>query len=67
MPQHGERDGVYDEDRSPIRTGQGPRVMASCRHTALSLFHRLRVPNLEPVAHYLPRHPDHGADALRGV
>ena len=64
---HGERDGVSDEDRSQIRTGHGPRVMASLRNTALSLLHRLQIPNLPRAGNYLKRHPDHVASALLGV
>ena len=34
------RDGTFDEDRSRIRTGSGPRVMASLRNLAIAI-HRL--------------------------
>jgi predicted transposase YbfD/YdcC len=37
---HWVRDVVYDEDRSQVRTGSGPQVMATLRNTAISL-HRL--------------------------
>ena len=37
---HRVRDVTFDEDRSQIRTGHGPQVMATLRNTALSL-HRL--------------------------
>ncbi|WP_353733693.1 ISAs1 family transposase [Syntrophothermus sp.] len=36
---HWVRDVVYDEDRSQVRTGAGPRVLASLRNTAISLLH----------------------------
>lgn len=36
---HWVRDVTFDEDRSQIRTGNGPRVMASLRNLAISLFH----------------------------
>jgi hypothetical protein len=29
------RDVTYDEDRSPIRTGAGPQVMAALRNAAI--------------------------------
>lgn len=64
---HWERDWIYDEDRSQIRTGHGPRVMASLRNTALSLLHRLAIPNLQQAVNYLNRHPDHVAAALLGA
>ncbi|AXE38835.1 hypothetical protein JS278_01672 [Acidipropionibacterium virtanenii] len=37
---HWVRDVTFDEDRSQIRTGQGPHVMASLRNLAISI-HRL--------------------------
>lgn len=37
---HYVRDMTYDEDRSQVRTGTGPRMMASLRNLALGL-HRL--------------------------
>lgn len=43
---HWERDMIYDEDRSQVRTQNGPRVMATLRNTAIGLLHRLDVPNL---------------------
>jgi len=35
---HRVRDVVFDEDRSTVRTGQGPRVMATLRSTAISVL-----------------------------
>ena len=64
---HWERDWVYDEDRSQIRTGHGPRVMATLRNTALSLLHRLQIANIQRAVNYLNRHPDHVAAALLGA
>jgi hypothetical protein len=32
---HWERDVVYDEDRSQVRTGQGPRALAGLRNFAI--------------------------------
>ena len=29
----------YDEDRSQVRTGNGPRVMASLRNLAITILH----------------------------
>ena len=35
---HYVRDFTYDEDRSQVRTGSGPRVMASLRNAAISIL-----------------------------
>lgn len=35
---HYGRDFTFDEDRSQVRTGAGPRVMASLRNLAISLL-----------------------------
>ena len=52
---HGVRDWAWDEDRSTVRTGAGPQVMATLRHTALS----------PPTARRLRHHP--GARASRSA
>jgi len=36
---HWVRDVIFDEDRSSIRTGNAPRVMATLRSTAISVLH----------------------------
>jgi len=38
---HYVRDVTYDEDRSRIRTGNGPRMMASLRNLSISVFRML--------------------------
>jgi predicted transposase YbfD/YdcC len=56
---HYVRDVTYGEDGSQVRTGQAPRVMASCRNTAISL---LRIDGWENIAagcRHHARHPDH--------
>lgn len=35
---HWVRDVTYDEDRSQVRTGNGPRVMATLRNLAISVL-----------------------------
>ena len=35
---HWVRDVTFDEDRSQVRTGSGPRVLATLRNLAISLF-----------------------------
>ena len=36
---HWVRDVIFDEDRSSVRTGNAPRVMATLRSTAISVLH----------------------------
>ena len=63
---HWERDMIYDEDRSQVRTQNGPRVMATFRNIAIGLLRRLQVPNLQRAVNYLSRHPEHVARMLLG-
>jgi hypothetical protein len=35
---HWVRDVTFDEDRSQVRTGNGPRVMATLRNVAISIL-----------------------------
>jgi predicted transposase YbfD/YdcC len=58
---HWVRDVVYDEDRSTVRTGNGPQVMATLRNTAISL---LRLAGHTCIAAAL-RH--HAANASRPI
>jgi predicted transposase YbfD/YdcC len=43
---HWVRDVVYDEDRSRVRTGNAPQVMATLRNTAISLLRLAGTTNL---------------------
>ena len=61
---HGVRDVVYDEDRSQVRTENGPRVMATLRNTAISLLRHVGVPNIQRAVNYLHRHPEQVARIL---
>ena len=63
---HWERDMLYDENRSPIRTQNGPQVLATQRNMAIGLLHRLQVTNLQRAVNYLNRHPEHVAHILLG-
>lgn len=58
---HWVRDVTYDEDRCQIRTGTGPRAMASLRNLAVSL---LRIDGVANIAQ-ATRH--HAWDPLRPV
>jgi predicted transposase YbfD/YdcC len=44
---HWRRDTTYDEDRSQIRKGNGPRVMATLRNLAISI---LRIAGADAIA-----------------
>ena len=50
---HWVRDVTFDEDRSQIRTGTGPHVMATLRNTAISL---LRLAGATNIAASLRHH-----------
>lgn len=50
---HWIRDVVYDEDRSQVRTGSAPQVMATLRNTAISL---LRLSGATSIAAALRHH-----------
>ena len=63
---HWVRDWAWDEDRSTVRTGAGPQVMATLRHTALSLLRRQGVSAITRALAHLGRHPERVA-ALLGL
>lgn len=58
---HWVRDVTYDEDRSHVRTGAAPQVMASLRNTALSL---LRLAGHHHIAAANRHHSRHAERAL---
>jgi hypothetical protein len=58
---HWVRDVTFDEDRSQVRTGNAPRVMASLRNTAITL---LRIHGHKNIAAAL-RH--HARDTTRPI
>ena len=43
---HWVRDVTFDEDRSAVRTGAAPQVMAACRNLALALLRRAGATNI---------------------
>ncbi len=61
---HYVRDMTYDEDRSQVRTGNGPRAMAILRNTATGLLRRLQLPNIQRAVNHLQRRPDQVATLL---
>jgi predicted transposase YbfD/YdcC len=61
---HWVRDVTFDEDRSTVRTGTAPQVMASLRNTALNL-HRLRgADNIAEACRTTALSPERGLDLL---
>ncbi len=43
---HWVRDVTYDEDRSTVRSGAAPQVVAACRNLAIALLRRAGEPNI---------------------
>jgi predicted transposase YbfD/YdcC len=43
---HWVRDVIFDEDRSQIRTGNGPQVMATLRNTIMSMLRKEGIKNV---------------------
>ena len=52
---HYVRDWTYDEDRSQVRTQQGPQVIATLRNTAMGLLRHLKLPNVSRAVKHLDR------------
>jgi predicted transposase YbfD/YdcC len=55
---HWIRDVVYDEDRSQIRTANGPRVMASLRNLAITVLRLTATTNIAAALRHHARRPD---------
>lgn len=55
---------TFDEDRSQVRTGHAPHVMASLRNTAISL---LRLAGVTNIAEALRDHAGHPDQAIKLV
>ncbi len=58
---HWVRDVTFDEDRSPVRTGSAPQVMAALRNTAIGVLRRAGHTNIAAATRHYAAHP---ADAL---
>jgi predicted transposase YbfD/YdcC len=55
---HWVRDVTYDEDRSQVRTGNGPRVMASLRNFAITILRLAGVINIAAALRHHARRPN---------
>lgn len=56
---HWVRDVTYDEDRSQVRTGNAPQVMATLRNTAISLLRLTGWTNIAAGLRHHARNPGH--------
>jgi predicted transposase YbfD/YdcC len=55
---HWVRDMTYDEDRSQIRTANGPHVMASLRNLAITILRLTATTNIAAALRYHARRPN---------
>ena len=63
---HWVRDVTFDEDRSQVRSGSAPQVMAAIRNLAISLLRLAGKPNIAAALRRCAAHPEE-AFALLGV
>lgn len=56
---HWVRDVTYDEDRSQIRTGNAPRLMATLRNLAISIHRLAGATNIAAATRTAMRNPEH--------
>jgi predicted transposase YbfD/YdcC len=64
---HHVRDTTYDEDRSQIRTGNGPRVMASLRNLAITALRLTAVTNIAAGTRHHSRRPDRPLQVIKSL
>jgi hypothetical protein len=55
---------TFDEDRSQVRTGNGPQVMATLRNTAISLHRLAGATNIAEALRHHARRPDRPINLL---
>lgn len=56
---HYVRDVTFGEDRSRLRTGSAPRIMATLRNLAITLIHRLGSSQIAATRRHFASHPRH--------
>jgi predicted transposase YbfD/YdcC len=61
---HWVRDVTFDEDRSQVRTGRAPHVMASLRNTAINLLRLSGATNIAAALRHHARAPDRAINCL---
>jgi hypothetical protein len=64
---HWVRDVTYDEDRSQVRTGNGPRVMASLRNLAITAARLSGVTNIAASTRYQARRPERPLQLIKSL
>ena len=62
---HWVRDVTFDEDRSQVRSGSVPQVMAALRNTAIGLIHRAGHANVASACRYYAARPWEAVALLR--
>ncbi|MDF1490414.1 ISAs1 family transposase [Tessaracoccus caeni] len=61
---HYVRDVTFDEDRSRLRTGNGPAMMAALRNLVISLHRYTGATNIAKALRHTARHPDRALKLL---
>lgn len=61
---HSVRDVAFAEDRSRIRTGHAPQVLAACRNLAITLLHRSGTSQITATRRPFSSHPRRAFDLL---
>jgi predicted transposase YbfD/YdcC len=62
---HWVRDTAYDEDRSQIRTDNGPRVMAGLRNLAITILRLTGTTNIAEALRHNARRPDRPLQTIK--
>ncbi len=61
---HYVRDVTFDEDRSTVRAGHGPQVMATSRNVVIGLHRRAGQSNIAQACRRLAANPHHAVDLV---
>lgn len=61
---HYVRDVTFDEDRSTVRAGHGPQVMATLRNVVIGLHRRAGQSNIAQACRRLAANPHHAVDLV---
>ena len=61
------RDVTFDEDRSAVRTGTGPQVMATIRNTVVGVLRLAGHDNIAAALRHHSRDPRRPIDLLHAV
>ncbi|WP_072691746.1 ISAs1 family transposase [Rhodococcus marinonascens] len=64
---HWVRDVVFDEDRSTVRTGAAPQVMATLRNTVISILRLAGNTNIAAAIRHHSRNPHRPVDLLQAL